>query len=475
MRNSGATAVVEGVGDHGCEYMTGGRAVILGPTGRNFAAGMSGGFAYVYDPDRTLFLRMNREMVDLDPLDDEDVEWLRGIVTPHLEETGSRGRRAHPRRSGGATSSSFAKVFPKDYKRVLEAQRDAESSAASTSTKRSWRPLVGETTGFMKYDRELPTRRPIPVRVLDWQEVYEDFPRRQGAHAGRALHGLRHPVLPHRLPAREPHPRLERPRVPRPLAATRSTGCTRPTTSPSSPAGCARRRARPRACSASTSRRSRSSRSRSRSSTARGTRAGSRRVPPTVQHRQARRGRRLRSGRPRRRAAAHPRRSRRRRATSAPTASAGCCATASPSSRWRSATSTAASRRWRPRAPSSARTRTSATNVPVDELRASSTRSCSPAAPPRGATCRSRAASSTASTRRWSTCRWSNQVQEGDLDEPPITAAGKHVVIIGGGDTGADCLGTAIRQGAASVHQFEILPRPPDDAARRATRGRRTR
>ena len=76
------------------------------------------------------------------------------------------------------------------------------------------------------------------------------------------------------------------------------------------------------------------------------------------------------------------------------------------------------------------------------ELRASSTRSCSPAARPRGATSRSPVASSTASTRRWSTCRWRNRVQEGDLDEPPITAEGKHVVIIGGGDTGADCLGT---------------------------------
>ena len=78
VRNSGATAVVEGVGDHGCEYMTGGRAVILGPTGRNFAAGMSGGFAFVWDPDRSLYRRMNHDMVDIDPLDDEDVDWLRG-------------------------------------------------------------------------------------------------------------------------------------------------------------------------------------------------------------------------------------------------------------------------------------------------------------------------------------------------------------------------------------------------------------
>ena len=124
VRNSGATAVVEGVGDHACEYMTGGRAVILGPTGRNFAAGMSGGYAYVWDPDRSLFQRMNHEMVDIDPLDDEDADWLRGIITLHLEATGSEVAErilAKWWRNVG----SFSKIFPKDYKRVLEARRDA--------------------------------------------------------------------------------------------------------------------------------------------------------------------------------------------------------------------------------------------------------------------------------------------------------------------------------------------------------------
>ncbi len=124
VRNSGATAVVEGVGDHACEYMTGGRAVILGPTGRNFAAGMSGGFAYVWDPDQSLFLRMNRDMVDIDQLDDEDVDWLRGVITQHLEATGSEvAERVLSR--WWSNVGSFSKVFPKDYKRVLEARRDA--------------------------------------------------------------------------------------------------------------------------------------------------------------------------------------------------------------------------------------------------------------------------------------------------------------------------------------------------------------
>jgi glutamate synthase (NADPH/NADH) large chain len=124
VRNSGATAVVEGVGDHGCEYMTGGRAVILGPTGRNFAAGMSGGYAFVWDPDRSLWSRMNHDMVDIDPMEDEDVEWLRGIVTMHMELTGSAVAEKILS-SWWRNVEKFTKIFPKDYKRVLEAQRDA--------------------------------------------------------------------------------------------------------------------------------------------------------------------------------------------------------------------------------------------------------------------------------------------------------------------------------------------------------------
>ncbi len=124
VRNSGATIVVEGVGDHCCEYMTGGRAVVLGPTGRNFAAGMSGGLAFVFDPDRALWDRMNRDMVDVDRMDDDDREWLRAIIGAHRRETGSEVATrilADWRRA----SNQFRKVFPKDYKRVLEAIRDA--------------------------------------------------------------------------------------------------------------------------------------------------------------------------------------------------------------------------------------------------------------------------------------------------------------------------------------------------------------
>ncbi|MGE3833837.1 MAG: glutamate synthase-related protein, partial [Acidimicrobiia bacterium] len=125
VRNSGATAVVEGVGDHACEYMTGGRAVVLGPTGRNFAAGMSGGVAYVYDPDDTFAQRVNLELVDLDPLDDDDRDELRAIVRRHETETGSTvaGRLLN---AWHEEVRHFSKVMPKDYKRVLTAARDAE-------------------------------------------------------------------------------------------------------------------------------------------------------------------------------------------------------------------------------------------------------------------------------------------------------------------------------------------------------------
>ncbi|HEY2331285.1 MAG TPA: glutamate synthase-related protein, partial [Acidimicrobiales bacterium] len=125
VRNSGATAVVEGAGDHACEYMTGGRAVVLGPTGRNFAAGMSGGVAYVYDPDDTFAQRVNLEMVDLDALEDEDREELRAIVRRHAAETGSTVAE-RLLEFWHEEIRRFVKVMPKDYKRVLAAARAAE-------------------------------------------------------------------------------------------------------------------------------------------------------------------------------------------------------------------------------------------------------------------------------------------------------------------------------------------------------------
>jgi glutamate synthase (NADPH) large chain len=126
VRNSGAIAVVEGVGDHGCEYMTGGRVVVLGAAGRNFGAGMSGGVAYVYDEDGSFASRVNPEMVDLEDLDDEDREWLIDRIGRHRDETGSTvARRILDQ--GDEAFARFAKVMPRDYKRVLAAQRQAEA------------------------------------------------------------------------------------------------------------------------------------------------------------------------------------------------------------------------------------------------------------------------------------------------------------------------------------------------------------
>ncbi len=131
VRNSGAYAVVEGVGDHGCEYMTGGRVVVLGTTGRNFAAGMSGGIAYVYDRDRQFERRCNLELVDLEELSDADVAEVQELIKEHVARTGSLvGRNLLASWERGARER-FVKVMPRDYKRVLaERAAQAEPEAA---------------------------------------------------------------------------------------------------------------------------------------------------------------------------------------------------------------------------------------------------------------------------------------------------------------------------------------------------------
>jgi glutamate synthase (ferredoxin) len=122
VRNSGLHAVVEGVGDHGCEYMTGGRVVVLGPTGRNFAAGMSGGVAYVLDGDGGFVTRCNRELVGLSRLEDvEEIAAVKALVEKHVQWTGS----AHARRVLERWTEAvprFVRVLPNDYRRVVEAQ-----------------------------------------------------------------------------------------------------------------------------------------------------------------------------------------------------------------------------------------------------------------------------------------------------------------------------------------------------------------
>jgi glutamate synthase domain-containing protein 3 len=131
VRNSGAHAVVEGVGDHGCEYMTGGKVAILGPTGRNFAAGMSGGIAYVYDPDGRRAENLNDEMVGLEEIDadGEDATWLHDMIVAHVDATDSAvGQRILADWKGSLRT--FTKVMPRDFKRVLEAIAEAEANGA---------------------------------------------------------------------------------------------------------------------------------------------------------------------------------------------------------------------------------------------------------------------------------------------------------------------------------------------------------
>ncbi|WP_376787213.1 glutamate synthase large subunit [Micromonospora halotolerans] len=124
VRNSGAVAVVEGVGDHGCEYMTGGTVVVLGPTGRNFAAGMSGGTAFVHRLDRRL---VNAELVDLSPLGVEERERLHELVQRHFAETDSAVAEELLKRWPEAVEE-FTAVVPRDYRRVLEIMRAAEAA-----------------------------------------------------------------------------------------------------------------------------------------------------------------------------------------------------------------------------------------------------------------------------------------------------------------------------------------------------------
>jgi len=130
VRNSGATAVVEGVGDHACEYMTGGRVVVLGSTGRNVAAGMSGGVGYFLDLDQSL---VNSEMVSCEALDEMDAQFLESIVRRHLEHTES-AVAGELLNNWTAALSRFSKVMPTDYKKVLAVSAQAEREGRDINT-----------------------------------------------------------------------------------------------------------------------------------------------------------------------------------------------------------------------------------------------------------------------------------------------------------------------------------------------------
>lgn len=119
VRNSGVNAVVEGIGDHGCEYMTGGHVVVLGAIGRNFAAGMSGGIAYVYDPFKSMEENYNMAMIDLDEMEEDDIRLVKGLITKHLRFTGSTVAE-ELLTDWSKHAAGFTKVMPKEYKAVLQ-------------------------------------------------------------------------------------------------------------------------------------------------------------------------------------------------------------------------------------------------------------------------------------------------------------------------------------------------------------------
>ncbi|KAL2845453.1 hypothetical protein BJY01DRAFT_214283 [Aspergillus pseudoustus] len=210
VRNSGATAVVEGVGDHGCEYMTGGRVVVLGPTGRNFAAGMSGGIAYVLDMNQDFVSKVNMEMVEVSSLEDPaEIAFLRGLVEDHHHYTGSE-LAARILLDFTRALPHFVKVLPTDYKRILqeEAAKAAAAKKAETTIpqlpsapvkeekpkaeadakkaelldiedsvtdskveKKRTALILDKTRGFMKYSRRSEKYRNPATRTRDWAEL----------------------------------------------------------------------------------------------------------------------------------------------------------------------------------------------------------------------------------------------------------------------------------------------------------------
>jgi glutamate synthase (NADPH/NADH) large chain len=141
VRNSGARTVVEGVGDHGCEYMTGGQVIILGTTGRNFAAGMSGGMAYVFDEDALFEARCNKEMVELETMDASDAEIVRGLLEEHVQRTGSR-KAVELLDCWEAVIPKFVKVVPSEYRRALEAQSSPATNGLALSMAPQSAPYV---------------------------------------------------------------------------------------------------------------------------------------------------------------------------------------------------------------------------------------------------------------------------------------------------------------------------------------------
>ena len=142
VRNSGATVVVEGVGDHGCEYMTGGKVVVIGKTGRNFAAGMSGGIAYVWDPEDSFVKLVNKQMVDLEEIKDEsEFESLRSLIENHSRYTLSQRARSILD-NWDKEKYNFVKVIPGEYKKALEALEEEKQRETQLTLNKDYSKIV---------------------------------------------------------------------------------------------------------------------------------------------------------------------------------------------------------------------------------------------------------------------------------------------------------------------------------------------
>ena len=465
-------AVVEGVGDHGCEYMTGGIVVVIGPTGRNFAAGMSGGIAFVLDEAGDFPQRCNLEMVDLEPLrEPEDIELVRDLLIQHAGYTGSTVAARHPERLGLGRRRSSSRSCRVDYRRVL-----GRAAAIGRAV-----PTVGRTPAmrlergggdawvsrpdFMEIPRETPTRRPdLASGSTTASRSTTRSPRRSSAAQGARCMDCGIPfchqgcplgnLIPdwndlvyrdqwraaHRPPARHQQlPRVHRQALPGPVR-----GLVRP--------GDQQRPGHDQADRGQ------------RSSTGRGTRAGSSRSRP-----RSGRARRWRSSAPARPGWPPP------SSSPAPGTSVtvferadrigGLLRYGIPDFKMekrlldrRLEQMEAEGVVFQP-----------GVNVGVDITgrraprrvrRHLPLRRRDPAARPADPGPRARRAS----TSPWTTCRsrtsgWPATRSPTTSSSPPRTSTS---IIIGGGDTGADCLGTVHRQGCRSVHQFEIVPRPPD-------------
>jgi glutamate synthase (NADPH/NADH) large chain len=151
VRNSGAVTVVEGVGDHGCEYMTGGTVVILGTTGRNFAAGMSGGFAFVFDEDANFEARCNKEMVELETISVADADMLHALLDEHVQRTASR-KAIELLDSWEGVMTKFVKVVPSEYRRALEAQESPATNGVRF-------PSLAPATPYVSTGRYVPREK----------------------------------------------------------------------------------------------------------------------------------------------------------------------------------------------------------------------------------------------------------------------------------------------------------------------------